>query len=250
MSIELWKLNIGVKSGAQARISHMINLNLPFIDVACAGKQTIHSFFLHLPQSWMPEFPELTAFTYRVREAKGSRLKPQDVANLKCKQHIPNIYWLALVKLQKSTDFSLVNILVSPLCFSEGSKKKPYINLSVDSSEFTVPMRLATSHGVLPLPWVQEFRGQFLPPNVEWPPQHWIDRSAGNIEDGPKPWHYLLNDECLTPGPLIAISRGKLMVLAAGNVWFCFKFKACYILLKNLSDSMPCASISDLKGQS
>lgn len=92
----------------------------------------------------------------------------------------------------------LVFVQLIPLCLSLGSVKRSYQSVTVNRDDFTL------DDGVTPqnLSWL---------PSKPWPPVSWVTHAQQN------PWEYLLQPPKRL-GNLICVSRGKLLVLAAGNV--------------------------------
>lgn len=92
----------------------------------------------------------------------------------------------------------LVFVQLIPLCLSLGSVKRSYQSVTVNRDDFTL------DDGVTPqdLSWL---------PSKPWPPASWVTHAQQN------PWEYLLQPPKRL-GNLICVSRGKLLVLAAGNV--------------------------------
>ena len=71
---------------------------------------------------------------------------------------------------------------------------------------------------------------------LSWPPQHWIDRGKGQS------WQYLMEDRFLTPGRLICVTRGKLMIMAAGKIRY--QYMQCINDLIWMINSMLWLSVS------
>lgn len=92
--------------------------------------------------------------------------------------------------------------MLSPLPFSVGTSKRSYRSIAVDG-ESTFPER-----ELIPF-WVSEQRAD-QERAQSWPPQSWISRGEN------RPWGRLVQPT--TPGNLICVTRGKLILLAAGHV--------------------------------
>ena len=93
-------------------------------------------------------------------------------------------------------------MLIFPLPFSEATANRPYVNLTLDSKILNTTADTHTSSS----------KNLPCPDTLSWPPQHWIDRGKGQS------WQYFLEDRFLTPGRLVCVTRGKLMIMAAGKV--------------------------------
>jgi len=145
----------------------------------------------------MPEKPENLGFAHTIKNGKGSGLSIDRYRKLQC---IISSFSLWLLTTNES---NIVYIQICPLSLSLGSENRSFEPLTA-----TAPPSVRLSQ--LPPPvlpgWVDEQREQHLP----WPPQSWKDHAQK------KAWRYLLDQSAL--GNLICVTRGKLMILAAGNV--------------------------------
>lgn len=108
---------------------------------------------------------------------------------------------------------------IFPMIFALGSdpkkakelgkpRKKPTPRLTVNREQYSGPTKLVKK----PEP-LKDYH--FTPPS-----SYSISRSRG------RDWEYLLNPN--KPGPLFCETRGKLLVMAAGNVGFLNPFASCY----------------------
>lgn len=142
----------------------------------------------------MPEQPIVKAMAHIVQRRKGAPYKPKDT---------PKCEWIAtwFNLTAPMTALLRVHLEIFPMMFALGSadsKKKSTPRLTVDRSKYSGPT---------------QFNAKLEPPR-KWcytpPSKHSISRSRG------QEWEYLLNPN--KPGPLFCESRGKLLVIAAGNV--------------------------------
>jgi len=96
------------------------------------------------------------------------------------------------------TVFKLVSFLPIPITHATGSAKRKYRTLTSDSSAYVIPdyIRQYSVNSIGSTTWTKA-------------PEHWLQRA--------------ITDECLylmeksPPGPLICVSRGKLLLMAAGQ---------------------------------
>lgn len=152
-------------------------------------------------QVGMPEGCEINVFVEQIRRSKGAPYRP-DPQNRMCK-YIPlqvcTFYAPVPVLTFFVTDFPpccrislilIVTLHVHPHIFATGTEKKPYSNISVDTTQFNLPSATIA-----------------LPSDVSSYADH---RSVG------QPFRYLLQHHL--PSPLIVNKRGKLMILATGQV--------------------------------
>ena len=96
----------------------------------------------------------------------------------------------------------VVFVQVIPLCFSTGSEKRSYVTFTANKEAYTTNSPVSASAETS---WITS---SYL---HQWPPASWIEWAAE------EPWAYLLEPP-RTLGTLICVTRGKLIVLAAGNV--------------------------------
>lgn len=145
----------------------------------------------------MPEQPIVKAMAHVVQKRKGAPYKPKD--NPKCEPESPPNLMLTILMAASLP----VHVEIFPMMFALGpavseKKKKPTPRLTVDRSEYSGPTQLS-SKPKPPRDWC------YTPPS-----KHSVSRSQS------QEWEYLLNPN--KPGPLFCESRGKLLVVAAGNV--------------------------------
>jgi len=106
-------------------------------------------------------------------------------------------------------------VQIIPICFSRGSAKRVYESLTVDRGDYDIEITPAsattstaitngptvkTTNKISNLNWLRE----------DWPPWDWRQWAEES-------WEYLL-DPPREVGPILCVSRGKQLVIAAGHV--------------------------------
>lgn len=134
----------------------------------------------------MPEYPEILSFAESIKKHQ-KRLRNAETMMCKLFVTIPEI-------LNTNGLLFSDQLVIHPQMFSIGTVKKPYITLTVDTSDYT--------HEVEPKAEPFQFMSQV---------QQYREARAKN-----KPWAYLLQNRSI--GPLHCVRRGKLLLLAAGQV--------------------------------
>lgn len=136
----------------------------------------------------MPEAPEINGF-YETVQKMLQENERQKKSNSCKKPQVP----------RSLIDLAPDSLRIHPQVFSIGTAKKAYQTLSADTTNYTIPTAPDGVH--------------------QSETDHATKRAAGTN------WGYLLGEN--KPGPLIARKRGKLLLLAAGQVRAWLTFSRC-----------------------
>jgi len=187
----------------------------------------------------MPEEPEIKGTAHVVEKGKGSGLSPQKYEELRVCSNLS----LTRSSLPFSFCFPQFFVQFVPLCLSLGTDKHHYESVTANRDDYSldsespsaptlisVPVPISTPElaftsapsapltpgstlgstlGVGPIVSTPDLRWL----DMQWPPTAWRERAAVMN----KSWSYLLDPPKLL-GPLICVTRGKLLLMAAGNV--------------------------------
>jgi hypothetical protein len=105
---------------------------------------------------------------------------------------------------------------IIPPCFSRGSEKRKYVSLTVHRGDFeAAPSAVQTVQ--VPITPPIETNPHNKNSGVNWLSRDWPQSDWRLWAE--EPWAYLLDPPRETEtGPILCVSRGKLLVIAAGHV--------------------------------
>jgi hypothetical protein len=143
----------------------------------------------------MPEMPEVQGFVHLIQRGKDF-VSQKHYNELKVRYTILPYHFPILTIEQ-------FFVQIIPICFSRGSTKRAYQSFTVHHGDYDIEVSAAideTANKTPNLKWLRK----------DWPPRNWRQWAEES-------WGYLL-DSPREAGPILCVSRGKQLVIAAGHV--------------------------------